>query len=57
MYTKCPESNRYTVKMDSYFKRDACIMRDCSWVSKGFKNNDINQKKASSTKKKVTSRS
>jgi hypothetical protein len=52
MNTQCPKCHRFTVKLDSYFKRDRCMMRDCSWISKGFgdydnnaKTTDFNQKK------------
>lgn len=33
MNKKCPKCGKYTVKYDSYFKKDRCMMRECSWVA------------------------
>ena len=41
MNKECPNCHRFTVKYDDdYFKRDRCMMRDCSWIEplKGMNN-------------------
>lgn len=34
MNKQCPKCGKWTVKFDSYFHRDRCMMRDCGWISK-----------------------
>jgi hypothetical protein len=39
MNKECPKCGRFTVKLDSYFNRERCMMRDCSWISTQFNHN------------------